>query len=614
MALVLVMVILGIAKVGESAPSVSVALDPPSFSVDQSATLTITINDADGTIADLPLVDGLTFQRRGRSSHHQIINGSLSSAVSIIFQVQGERPGSYTIPPILVTVDNQQQLTRAISVEVTPSAAGGMAAPSPSGGNMEQLAFLRVSPVKDTSYVGELLPIEIKAYFRRGLRANLNSQPWLSGEGFILTPANQEPVQTEEMVNNVPYAVLTWPGALSGIKEGRQSVGIAIDATLLLPTGKSQRRRSMGTDPFFGNDRFADFFNQQQLQEKRIRIVSKEMTLQVLSLPVETRPADFNGAIGRFELQVQAEPTEVGPGDPITLTMTVLGTGNFDQVEAPILSESEGWKSYPPSAEFTPGARPGQGSKVFAQAIIARSGDKTAIPPLSFSFFDPESRQYQTLRSDPIALQGHGADPAGKSNSLSGTEHGRGGDQQQPESTDSRDGGIDGDGQKPADATELNLAPLQTQLGVLQQGMTPLFTRISFQIVVLFSLLLLVALTLIKIRARRLAGNPDRGRRQEMTRLLELRLQEMKKLQQRGDVGSFLAACRQAMQEQLGLLWLTEPGAITLADLQQRLLEDSPLTALFATAESSAYIGNTLGSQEMADYAGKVEYALRQLR
>ncbi|MBW6521445.1 MAG: BatD family protein [Desulfoarculaceae bacterium] len=609
------MVILAIGKVAECAPAVSVVLDPPSFAVDQAATLTITINDADATIADLPLVEGLTFQRRGQNTRHQLVNGSLSSAVSIMFQVQGARPGSYTIPPVLITIDKQQLLTQAISVEVMPSAAaGGRAPPSMSGGESEQMAFLRVSPVKDTSYVGELLPVEIKAYFRRGLRANLNSQPWLSGEGFVLTPANQEPVQTEEMVNNVPYAVLTWPAALSGIKEGRQSVGIGIDATLLLPTGKSQRRRSMGADPFLGNDLFADFFNQQQLQEKKLRIVSREMTLQVLSLPVETRPDDFNGAIGRFELQVQAEPTEVGPGDPITLTMTVLGTGNFDQVEAPILSEPEGWKSYPPSAEFTPAARPGQGSKVFAQAIIARSGDKTAIPPLSFSFFDPESRQYQTLRSDPVALQGRGADPAGKSDSLSGTETSRGGDQQQPESTDSRDSGIDGDGQKPADATELNLAPLQTQLGVLQQGMTPLFTRSSFQIVVLFSLLLLVALTLIKIRARRLAGNPVRGRRQEMTRLLELRLQEMKKLQQRGDVGSFLAACRQAMQEQLGLLWLTEPGAITLADLQQRLAEDSPLTALFATAESSAYIGNTLGSQEMADYAGKVEHALRQLR
>jgi len=613
--LVLIMVILGIGKVADCAPSVSVILDPPSFAVDQAATLTITINDADATIAELPLVEGLFFQRRGQNTRHQFVNGSLSSSVSIMFQVQGARPGSYTIPPILITLDKQQLQTQAISLEVTPpAAAGDRTAPSTSGEDSEQMAFLRVSPVKEKSYVGEVLPVEIKAYFRRGLRANLNSPPLLNGDGFVFTGSNQEPVQTEEMVNNVPYAVLTWPGTLSGIKEGRQNIGIAIDATLLLPTGKSQRRRSMGADPFFGNDLFADFFNQQQLQEKKLRIVSREMSLQVLSLPVETRPDDFNGAIGSFELQVQAEPTEVGPGDPITLTMTVLGTGNFAQVEAPILSEPEGWKSYPPTAKFTPGGRPGQGSKVFSQAIIARSGDKTAIPPLSFSFFDPESGRYQTLRSDPIALQGHGGTPAGEDETLSGREKGRNAALEPPDSQESRDGGSDGGGQRGADATTLNLAPLHTQLGTLQQGLTPLFSRISFQIIVLCSFLLLVILTLIKIRARRLAGNPDRLRRQEMTRLLELRLLEMKKLRERGDAMSFLAVCRQAMQEQLGLLWQTEPAAITLADLQQRLAEDSPLTSLFATAESSAYSGNTLGSSEMADYGGRVAHELRQLR
>jgi hypothetical protein len=62
------------------------------------------------------------------------------------------------------------------------------------------------------------------------------------------------------------------------------------------------------------------------------------------------------------------------------------------------------------------------------------------------------------------------------------------------------------------------------------------------------------------------------------------------------------------------LLWRTEPEAITLADLRQHLAEDAPLLTIFATAEDSAYIGSTLSSQEMADYAAQVEQELRQLR
>lgn len=633
MALCLLLVILGMATVSHAAPMVSASLDPRSFSVDQAATLTIIINDGDGTIGELPQVDGLDIQRRGQSSQHQWINGSLSSSVSTIFQVQALRPGSYTIPTISITVDGKQLQTEAIAFEVTPATAtipqqGRGGAPLPlAGDEASQLAFLRVSPVKGENYVGEVLPLEIKAYFRRGLRASLNSQPRLNGDGFVLTQPNQEPAQTEEVVDNVPYAVLTWPGTLSGIKEGRQNFSIAIEATLLLPD-KRRRSAPMGGDPFFGNDLFADFFNQQQLQEKRIQIVSKDMELQVLPLPTEGKPADFSGAIGKFDLQVKAQPTEVGPGDPITLTMTVQGTGNFDRVDAPVLSQTEGWKSYSPSSKMTPGARVGLGNKVFEQAIVAKDMDRTTIPPLSFSFFDPEARKYQTLRSDPIPLRVNKEENAGKNEQLSGgnneqglsngagaKDNGIGDGQGRPNGGGASDGG-NGDGQQGGpDAAGINLAPLHSQLGSLQQGLTPLVSRTSFQIVVLISFLLLVAVIFLKIRARRLANNPALCRHLERERLLDLSLREIEKSREQGNTQEFLAACRKAMQGQLGFVWQTEPGAITLADLRQRLAADAELIALFATAESGAYVVESpLSQQEMVEYAGKLEQELRQLR
>lgn len=617
MALCLLLAILGAATVSHAAPMVSASLDPRSFSVDQAATLTITINDGDGTIGELPQMDGLDIQRRGQSSQHQWMNGSRSSSVATIYQVQALRPGGYTIPPISITVDGKQLQTEAITFEVTPAAAvipqqGRGGAPLPlTGDEAGQLAFLRVSPVKGESYVGEVLPLEIKAYFRRGLRASLNSHPRLNGDGFVLTQPNQEPAQTEEVVDNVPYAVLTWPGTLSGIKEGRQNVSIAIEATLLIPD-KRRRSAPLGGDPFFGNDLFADLFNQQQLQEKKIQIVSKDMELQVLSLPTEGKPADFSGAIGKFDLQVRAQPMEVGPGDPITLTMTVQGTGNFDRVDAPVLSQAEGWKSYSPSSKMTPGTRVGQGSKVFEQAIVAKDLDRTTIPPLSFSFFDPEAGTYQTLRSDPIPLRVTKEENAGKNEQLSGGNNG----QEPSNGKGAKDEVKNGDGQQGGpDTAGINLAPLHSQLGSLQQGLIPFVSRLSFQIVVLISFLLLVAVIFLKIRARRLANNPALCRHREMVQLLDHSLREIDKSRAQGNTQVFLAACRKAMQEQLGFIWQTEPGAITLADLHQRLAPDADLVALFATAESGAYVVEShLSQQEMVEFAGRLEQELRQLR
>jgi hypothetical protein len=297
--------------------------------------------------------------------------------------------------------------------------------------------------------------------------------------------------------------------------------------------------------------------------------------------------------------------------------MTVAGTGNFDRVEAPVLSQAEGWKSYPPSAKFTPGASLGQGRKVFEQALIARSGDKTSIPPLAFSFFDPETGKYQTLHSDPIPLRNNKTGSSGKSENLSVGNGGKGEGQGGPDvagiqkSTPQKSNGDQS--ARPAVA-ELPLAPLHWQMGSLQPGLIPFIARIGFQVIILILLLLLVAVILLKIRARRLAGNPVLCRQREMARLLDLRLREIKKTQEQGNSRDFLALCRRTLQEQLGLLWQTGPGAITLADLRQRLATDSELIALFATAESGVYVGNLLSSQEMADYAGKLEHALRQLR
>jgi len=614
--LVLLLTLLGLTTPSLGAPTISASLSPKSFAVDQAATLTITILDGKGNIDKLPEVDGLLFQRRGQSRQHQIINGSLSSSVSTIFQVQATRPGTFTIPPITVTVEGQPLKTEAIRVAVTPATGlqapdESLAPPSASDGS-EQMAFLRISPVKQESYPGELLPLEIKAYFRSGLRASLNSHPRINGDGFLLTLPAEEPRQTEELVNGIAYAVLTWSGSLSGIKEGEQSLRVAVESTLLLPTGNSRRNRLKGGDPFFGNDPMADFFNQQQMQEKKIQLISPETTLTVLPLPTEGRPEDFSGAIGRFQLEVKAQPTDVGPGDPITLTMTVQGTGNFDRVEAPPFSTNGGWKSYTPTAKFTPGAAPGQGSKIFEQAIIAKDSLTTAIPPLAFSFFDPENKQYQTLHSAPIPLHISGGGEPGKNAGKvqdagsKGTESGN--DQGL---TPDKDGKSTQPG-RPA-SNGLELAPLHPEMGALQRSIIPLISRPWFQIIVLAAVLLLITAIVLKIRARLRLGDPVRSRRQEMTRRLDNQMREIQVARDQGDTRAFLALSRQAMQEQLGALWQMEPGAITLADLRQRLAADATLLSLFGTAETSAYGGCQLSSQEMTEYTQKLEAELRRL-
>src|SRR5690606_34729625 len=81
----------------------------------------------------------------------------------------------------------------------------------------------------------------------------------------------------------------------------------------------AQRPRSL-FDDFFGDS----FFGSKRGYE-HLAIPSNPLSLEVLPLPEQGRPAEFTGLIGEFRFEAQAAPTEVSVGDPITLTIRVSG-------------------------------------------------------------------------------------------------------------------------------------------------------------------------------------------------------------------------------------------------------------------------------------------------
>lgn len=581
---------------------VTAELNVASFPLDRAAALTISVTGARSSEPQMPEVEGLRFYQRGQSTQMNLINGAYSASVSTLFHVEALRAGQFTIPAIKVATSEGTVMTRPINFEVTAPQAAAMQPQAPAGssssarlrsGEADKVAFLRVLPVKEKSYSGEIVPVQIKVYFRDSIKANLNSLPQLQGEGFVLQQLEREPEQTKEFVNNSRYNVLSWQSALSGIKEGVHQLSVDIAATLLLP---EQRTSPFGGhDPFFNN-----FFS--SYREKEVTIASPPLSLTVLPLPLEGKPEGFSGAIGDFHLDVTASPLELTPGDPITLTMTLSGRGNFDRVQAPKLVSEKGWKTYTPSSEFLKDGGPGQGKKVFEQALVVKDQNIGEIPALEFSYFDPVAVEYKTLTADPVPLNIRGSEPK-KVPLMPVTEEAQKKENINPPETE----------QSPV--VPLNaLAPLQLTPGDLNQELTPLFTRKWFQVLTGLCILLLLVVLVLKIRAARYAGNSRLQREQAMKHLLLLRVQEIEQALAANDSRGLLAACRRAIQEQLGLVWGMEAGAITYADLEKRLTSDSPLLPIFRAADENAYGGKELNSQEMQGLVRDLKKELEELR
>jgi hypothetical protein len=160
------------------------------------------------------------------------------------------------------------------------------------------------------------------------------------------------------------------------------------------------------SDPFFSNP-FGQFGEQREVQ-----LSSEPVPFEVKPLP-QKAPPSFSGAIGNFTMSTDAKPKSVQVGDPITVTSTISGRGNFDRLNAPMLEDEHGWHKYPPSSKFTQDDDVGiSGTKTF-EMVLSPNEKKQSIPPLAFSYFDPVKEQYVTLRSQPITInvQGGGIVP-----------------------------------------------------------------------------------------------------------------------------------------------------------------------------------------------------------
>jgi hypothetical protein len=164
-----------------------------------------------------------------------------------------------------------------------------------------------------------------------------------------------------------------------------------IDAVLVkasLPTLVDQRGRAQRTE--------------------RVVASSDPLSVTVQAVPSANQPDSFSGGVGKFELKAEANPTAMKVGDPFTVTLTVRGTSDslLETVRAPQLEQqSELVKHFkihtdPPAVNTLDDT-----TKTFTYTLRPRHADVQSLPPIDMAYYDPETRQFHTAHSAPIALQ-----------------------------------------------------------------------------------------------------------------------------------------------------------------------------------------------------------------
>lgn len=137
--------------------------------------------------------------------------------------------------------------------------------------------------------------------------------------------------------------------------------------------------------------------------EADIILESRPISLMVRPLPSDSPPT-FRGAVGQFEIEARLSALEGKVDQAMSLIVEVTGAGNIETLVEPILPvlpkwrllESEVTTDIPLSKEVV------KGTRQFIWAVVPKEAGEQQIPPIDFSYYDPQDNAYHTIHTGSI--------------------------------------------------------------------------------------------------------------------------------------------------------------------------------------------------------------------
>ena len=371
-------------------------------------TLSITSDEQLGQVTpDFGLKD-FHVEGPATSTRMEMRNTNITFSRELTYVLYAKQAGTFTIGPLQLEMDGEYYQTKPITLEIVSGTSSAQT------GQADKPIFVLARADHERAYVGQQVTVSYDLFYRiQPHNVSFNKLPTFVGfwtEDLFIA---QQLDSHQEVRNGVSYSV----APLRRVALFPTSAGMHAVGTLAVSCDIPQQRSRRGgvLDDFFAGD---PFFG----RSRSVLLQSEELQIEVLPLPEQGRPVEFTGAVGRFQLSVEAQPTQVAVGDPVTLRVLVEGEGNMAAVQPLQVDAAAGVKLYDPKVEeeerITNGVYGGR--RLFEYILIPEQGGTLNIPPLRFAYFDPHQARYEVLKSAPIAIHSEGgAEEEGVSYGLS---------------------------------------------------------------------------------------------------------------------------------------------------------------------------------------------------
>lgn len=390
------------AKTGIAQVSFSASLDKNKVAKNEEFTVVFKVN------AQVSNFSPPSFGRlRVTSGPNQLLNSSggignnRSFSQSFSYTLRAPKAGKYTIGSAGVSIGDKRYKSEPLVVTVVNSSQ------KPSNPNDPQAIAaksvkLRVNTSKTTVYQGEPIIASFDVYFNTQISApSLLDEPDYTG----FYKENMDPVRIstdgKKTIGNTQYNyAVVGRRMLLAQRSGSFKLG---DIEMNIPTSIPSKQR--------------DFFGQRVRRSINFLANAEFPSITVKPLPENNKPANFNGAVGQYEMNVELSRNELTANESVTLKITLSGNGNIKLVDIPEPEFPNAFEAYDPkySENIKTDIKGMRGKKSYEYLLIPRYGGTYKIPAVEFSYFDTKSKKYKSLKSEnfEVTVTGGQAQPNG---------------------------------------------------------------------------------------------------------------------------------------------------------------------------------------------------------
>ncbi len=144
-----------------------------------------------------------------------------------------------------------------------------------------------------------------------------------------------------------------------------------------------------------------------ELPDSSVGITAPTITISARTLPLPV-PKQYSGAVGIFSLSLMADRSKLNIGEPLSLKLTLTGTGSLLTLELPDVQLPESFRKNHPEKAINllkSSGTTSAGSITSTSLAWPQSKGDFQIPAVTLVVFNPDTQQFSTLHSKSLAIQ-----------------------------------------------------------------------------------------------------------------------------------------------------------------------------------------------------------------